>query len=40
VVVKATDRTAAIAVIGAAVDAVAADRAHRAASFSVDVDPQ
>jgi len=28
------------AAIGAAVEAVAADRAHRAASFSVDVDPQ
>ena len=40
VVVKATDRAAAVAAIGAAVDAVAADRAHRAASFSVDVDPQ
>jgi primosomal protein N' (replication factor Y) (superfamily II helicase) len=40
VVVKATDREAAVAAIGAAVDAVAADRAHRAASFSVDVDPQ
>jgi primosomal protein N' (replication factor Y) len=40
VVVKATERAAAIAAVGAAVDAVAADRAHRAASFSVDVDPQ
>ncbi|MEA2286663.1 MAG: hypothetical protein QOJ21_2706 [Solirubrobacteraceae bacterium] len=40
VVVKAEDRTRAVAAIGAAVDAVAADRAHRAASFSVDVDPQ
>jgi primosomal protein N' (replication factor Y) (superfamily II helicase) len=40
VVVKAQDRAAAVASVGAAVDAVAADRAHRAASFSVDVDPQ
>ncbi|HEX2102801.1 MAG TPA: primosomal protein N' [Solirubrobacteraceae bacterium] len=40
VVVKAAERAAAVAAIGAAVDAVAADRAHRAASFSVDVDPQ
>jgi primosomal protein N' (replication factor Y) (superfamily II helicase) len=40
VVVKAADRVAAVAAIGAAVEAVAADRAHRAASFSVDVDPQ
>ncbi|MEA2226495.1 MAG: hypothetical protein QOF04_125, partial [Solirubrobacteraceae bacterium] len=40
VVVKATDRARAVQAIGASVDAVAADRAHRAASFSVDVDPQ
>jgi primosomal protein N' (replication factor Y) len=40
VVVKAQDRTAAVAQVGAAVQAVAADRAHRAAAFSVDVDPQ
>jgi primosomal protein N' (replication factor Y) len=40
VVVKADDRAAAVASVGAAVEAVAADRAHRAASFSVDVDPQ
>jgi primosomal protein N' (replication factor Y) len=40
VVVKAEDRTRAVAAIGAAVDTVAADRAHRAARFSVDVDPQ
>jgi primosomal protein N' (replication factor Y) len=39
-VVKAEDRLGAVAAIGAAVDAVAADRAHRPASFSVDVDPQ
>jgi primosomal protein N' (replication factor Y) (superfamily II helicase) len=38
--VKATDRRAAIAAVRAAVDAVSADKAHRAASFSVDVDPQ
>jgi primosomal protein N' (replication factor Y) len=40
VVVKAADRAAAVASVGAAVEAVAADRAHRAAAFSVDVDPQ
>jgi len=40
VVVKAGDRAAAVAAVGAAVHAVAADRRHRAASFSVDVDPQ
>jgi len=40
VVVKAGDRHAAIAQVGAAVDEVAALREHRAASFSVDVDPQ
>ena len=40
VVVKAQDRTAAVAQVGAAVQATAADRAHRAAAFSVDVDPQ
>jgi primosomal protein N' (replication factor Y) len=34
------DRQSAIRAVGAAVDAAAADRAHRAASFSVDVDPQ
>jgi len=33
-------RASAIAAVGAAVDAVAAARAHRAAAFSVDVDPQ
>jgi primosomal protein N' (replication factor Y) len=38
VVVKAADRGAAIDSVGGAVDAVA--RAHRRASFSVDVDPQ
>jgi primosomal protein N' (replication factor Y) (superfamily II helicase) len=40
VVVKAQDRAAAVAQVGAAVQEVAADRAHRAAAFSVDVDPQ
>jgi len=40
VVVKAADRAAAITQVGTAVDEVAALRDHRAASFSVDVDPQ
>jgi primosomal protein N' (replication factor Y) len=40
VVVKAQDRAGAVAQVGAAVQEVAADRAHRAAAFSVDVDPQ
>jgi primosomal protein N' (replication factor Y) len=40
VVVKAEDRRAAVAAVGEAVDAVAADRAHRGVSLSVDVDPQ
>ncbi|HEX5899709.1 MAG TPA: primosomal protein N' [Solirubrobacteraceae bacterium] len=40
VVVKAQDRARAVAEVGAAVQAAAADRAHRAAAFSVDVDPQ
>jgi primosomal protein N' (replication factor Y) len=40
VVVKAADRAAAVADVDAAVRAVAADRAHRHAAFSVDVDPQ
>jgi primosomal protein N' (replication factor Y) len=40
VVVKATDRAAAIAAVGAAVETVAGDRRHRPVSFSVDVDPQ
>jgi hypothetical protein len=40
-VIKAVrDRDAAIGAVGAAVEAVAAAREHRAASFSVDVDPQ
>jgi primosomal protein N' (replication factor Y) len=33
-------RADAIAAVGAAVEGVAVDRAHRAAAFSVDVDPQ
>jgi primosomal protein N' (replication factor Y) len=40
VVVKAGDRAAAVRAVGEAVAAVAADRAHRHAQFSVDVDPQ
>ena len=40
VVVKASQREAAIAAVGAAVAEVAADRRHGRAAFSVDVDPQ
>jgi primosomal protein N' (replication factor Y) len=40
IVIKARDRAPAVRAVGAAVEAVAADRAHRAATFSVDVDPQ
>ena len=40
VVVKATDGPAAVRAVGAAVERAAADRAHRGATFSVDVDPQ
>jgi primosomal protein N' (replication factor Y) len=40
VVVKARDRAGAIAAVGAAVEAAARDRAHKAVAFSVDVDPQ
>jgi primosomal protein N' (replication factor Y) len=40
VVVKASDRESAIAAVGATVAAVAAERAHADAAFSVDVDPQ
>ncbi len=39
-VVKAAERAAAVRAVGAAVRDVAADRAHRGVSFSVDVDPQ
>jgi hypothetical protein len=38
--VKARERHEAIAEVRAAVAAVAADRAHRDANLSVDVDPQ
>jgi len=40
IVVKAGDRAAAIAAVGAAVDVVAGAKAHRGVAFSVDVDPQ
>jgi primosomal protein N' (replication factor Y) len=40
VVVKASERAAAVAAVDAAVRAAAGDRAHRHAAFSVDVDPQ
>jgi len=40
IVVKARDRAAAVRAVGAAVEATAAEKAHRAAAFSVDVDPQ
>lgn len=39
-VVKAADRAGAVAQVGAAVAAVAGGREHKAAAFSVDVDPQ
>jgi primosomal protein N' (replication factor Y) len=38
--VKAPERRPAVAAVGAAVAATAADRAHAGVSFSVDVDPQ
>ena len=37
---KTTTRRAAVGAVGAAVDAVAADRRHKGVSLSVDVDPQ
>src|SRR4051812_41702833 len=40
VMVKATDRAGAIAAVDSAVRVVAAERAHRPAALSVDVDPQ
>jgi len=40
VVVKARDRRAAIAAVGAAVEAAARRREHRDVAFAVDVDPQ
>jgi primosomal protein N' (replication factor Y) len=39
-VVKAGDRARAVAAVGTAVDAVAADRTRRGVAYSVDVDPQ
>ena len=39
-VLKAADRAAAVRATGAAVEAVAGAREHRAVAFSVDVDPQ
>jgi len=40
VVVKTTERAAAVRATGAAVEAAARDRVHREVAFSVDVDPQ
>jgi primosomal protein N' (replication factor Y) len=40
VVVKTAERARAVRATGAAVEAAARDRAHRAVAFSVDVDPQ
>ena len=40
VVVKTTERAAAVRATGTAVEAAARDRAHREVAFSVDVDPQ
>jgi primosomal protein N' len=39
-VVKAHDRAAAVRAVRAAVEQVAADRAHKGVAFAVDVDPQ
>ena len=39
-VVKASDRAAAITAVRRAVDAVSAERSHKGVQFSVDVDPQ
>ena len=39
-VVRTTERAAAVAAVGAAVEAAAKDRAHRSVALSVDVDPQ
>jgi len=39
-VIKAADRVAAVRAIGAAVDAMAAERRHAGVNVSVDVDPQ
>jgi primosomal protein N' (replication factor Y) len=38
-VLKTSERAAAIAATGAAVDAAARDKAFRSVNFSVDVDP-
>jgi primosomal protein N' (replication factor Y) len=40
VVVKAGDRSAAIALVRGVVDRLAGDRTHKGVSLSVDVDPQ
>jgi primosomal protein N' (replication factor Y) (superfamily II helicase) len=40
IVVKASDRAGAVKAVDVAVRAASADRAHRHAAFSVDVDPQ
>jgi primosomal protein N' (replication factor Y) len=40
VVVKTTQRAAAVAAVAAAVEGAARDRAFRQVAFSVDVDPQ
>jgi len=40
IVVKATERRAAVQAVGEAVRRVAAERAHAGVNFSVDVDPQ
>ena len=40
IVVKATDRAAAVAAVGAAVKEVRADRKLRGVKLAVDVDPQ
>ena len=39
-VIKAPERRAAVAAVGEAVAAMAAERRHAGVSFSVDVDPQ
>jgi primosomal protein N' len=39
-VIRSPERATAIAAVRDAVEAVAADRAHGSAAFSVDVDPQ
>jgi primosomal protein N' (replication factor Y) len=40
IVVKARRRAEAVTAVGAAVEAVARERSHRAVALSVDVDPQ